>query len=154
MNRLPLILVLIILCLGACTPGHNDFNDFENLPGEGWVYGDTVTFVTDTLDSLPVTGTVEVSVRHNNTYLYRNLWLEITYASNGYTCHDTLNMELADVYGRWHGNGFGASYQYSLPLPRKVSLGPGTRIGVNHIMRVDTLTGLEQLGIRFKKDKR
>ncbi|MCH5245925.1 MAG: gliding motility lipoprotein GldH [Muribaculaceae bacterium] len=154
MNRIPLILLLTTLCLGACYPGHNDFNSFENLPADGWAYGDTISFVTDTLDSIPLTGTLEIAIRHNNLYPYRNLWLEISYPLNGKTNTDTVNMELADVYGRWHGNGFGASYQFATPVKHKVILGPGTRVNVTHVMRVDTLTGVEQLGIRFRKDPR
>lgn len=153
MNRLPLILLLISLCLGACSPGHNDFNSFINLPHHGWAYGDTVYFENDTVDSIS-TRSVEVAIRHDNSYLYRNLWLEICYINNkGVVLKDTVNMELADIYGRWHGKGFGASYQFVVRLPRKVMLSRDTRIGVNHIMRVDTLHGLEQVGIRLLKDE-
>ena len=153
MNRFPLVLILLILCLGACNPGHNEFNNFEDLPAdEGWAYGDTIFFVTDTLESVPATGTLEVAVRHNNTYLYRNLWLEISYPGpDSVTRRDTVNLELADVYGRWHGHGFGASYQFAAPIGHPVTLAPGSRVGVSHIMRVDTLTGLEQIGIKFQK---
>lgn len=60
---------------------------------------------------------------------------------------DTLNIELADVYGRWHGTGFGPSYQYETPVGVPLPLGDTSRISVRHIMRVDTLVGVEQIGI-------
>ena len=60
---------------------------------------------------------------------------------------------LADVYGRWHGQGFGASYQFSRPFNTGVTLVRGDSVTVRHIMRVDTLRGIEQIGIKFRTEK-
>lgn len=150
-KSLPVVLITLFLCLGACSPGHNDFNSFTDVPEQGWAYGDTIKFATDTIDSISI-GNLQVSIRHDNSYLYRNLWLEICYISNGRVTRDTVNMELADIYGRWLGKGFGASYQFVSDIPHKVTLEKGTTISVNHIMRLDTLHGIEQVGIRLKKE--
>lgn len=138
--------ILVLLCLGACAPGHNDYSRFENLPTQGWVYGDDVVFVTDSV-APPTTQALGVVLRHNNEYPYSNLWLEITYRDNGATRRDTVDIELADRYGRWHGSGFGTLYQIERSVNDKIMLRGNDSIAVRHIMRVDTLRGLEQVGI-------
>ncbi len=154
MSKLPLVLLtFILLCLGACSPGHNDFNSYQTLPTDGWAYGDTVSMLPDTVDST-ATGSLQIAIRHDNSYLYRNLWLEVSYVDNGRLCRDTINMELADVYGRWLGKGFGASYQFIATIPHQVTLTKNAEVGVCHIMRVDTLEGIEQVGVRFIKTDR
>lgn len=142
------------LCLGACVPGHNDFSEFRNLPAEGWLYGDTVKFIPSIEDST-ATGLLTVAIRHNNEYEFSNLWLEITRNTpGGVLRRDTVNLELSDIYGRWHGNGFGASYQYSDTVEYPASIINGSPLMVRHIMRVDTLCDIEQIGITFVSPKK
>lgn len=144
--------MLTLLCLGACSSGHNDYSNFTDLPADGWAYGDAVTFMPDSADSV-ARGTLSIELRHNNSYPYSNLWLEICYKSDGLLHRDTVNLTLADVYGRWHGQGFGASYQFSRPFNTSVTLVRGDSVTVCHIMRVDTLRGIEQIGIKFRTEK-
>ena len=151
MTRLvPLTLTsAILLCLGACTPGHNGYSAFENIPTHGWLYGDTLSFAPDSLihDSV-MTARLNLAVRHGNNYPYANLWLEVTHTSPaGSTCRDTLNLTLADIYGRWQGSGFGASYQFETTVTQATEIDMRAPVTIRHIMRTDTLTGLEQLGI-------
>ena len=148
------IITIMTLCLGACVPGHNDFSEFRNLPVKGWIYDDTVKFVPSIEDSI-ATGLLTVAIRHNNEYEFSNLWLEVTRNTpEGIVRRDTVNLELADIYGRWHGNGFGASYQYSDTVQYPASIINGSPIMVRHIMRVDTLCDIEQIGITFVSPKK
>ncbi|TGY03289.1 gliding motility lipoprotein GldH [Muribaculum sp. NM65_B17] len=148
------IIAIMTLCLGACVPGHNDFSEFRNLPVKGWIYDDTVKFVPSIEDSI-ATGLLTVAIRHNNEYEFSNLWLEVTRNTpEGIVRRDTVNLELADIYGRWHGNGFGASYQYSDTVQYPASIINGSPIMVRHIMRVDTLCDIEQIGITFVSPKK
>lgn len=144
------VIVLTLLCLGACSPGHNDYSNFTNLSPQGWAYGDDVVFVPDTVDSV-ASGALSIELRHNNSYPFSNLWLEICYRDNGRLHRDTVNLTLADIYGRWHGQGFGASYQFSRPFNPDVTMARGDSVSVRHIMRVDTVEGIEQIGIKFTK---
>lgn len=148
MSKLTAIL-LILLTLGACSGGKTDNSVFRDLPAEGWAYGDTVYFVPDTVDSVS-RGTISIELRHNNYYEFSNLWLEICYPDGDRVHRDTVNLTLADVYGRWHGSGFGASYQFSAPFASQITLHRGDTVRVRHIMRVDTLRGLEKLGLNFR----
>ncbi len=141
--------LLFSICLGACSPRQNDYSKFCNLSPSGWIYDDTLLFVTDIADSV-ASGTLTVAVRHNNNYPYSNLWLELTRRSGvDKTTRDTLNLQLADIYGRWYGNGFGASYQFSDTVNNITRLFRGDTISVRHIMRLDTLPDVEQLGVTF-----
>jgi gliding motility-associated lipoprotein GldH len=131
--------VSIILCLGACALRHNDYSEFKDIDSEGWQYGDTLTFKPTITDSL-ADGKLMLAVRHSNAYQYANLWLEISYPMA-----DTI----ADVYGRWYGKGLGVSFQKSDTLNRNFKLHRDTPIKLRHIMRVDTLSAIEQVGITF-----
>lgn len=150
MKKLLTAICLLFLALGvitsSCSDRHSSFSRFENLPDNGWRYGDTVKIVPSRLDSATMR-TLEVAIRHSNDYPYRNLWLEVSYTTRHFTIRDTIELELADVYGRWLGKGFGPSYQVSRPLGARFALPDSTPIYIRHIMRVDTLPGIEQIGI-------
>jgi gliding motility-associated lipoprotein GldH len=140
--------VSIILCLGACALRHNDYSEFKDIDSEGWQYGDTLTFKPTITDSL-ADGKLMLAVRHSNAYQYANLWLEISYPMADTIIADTINVKLADVYGRWYGKGLGVSFQKSDTLSRNFKLHRDTPIKLRHIMRVDTLSAIEQVGITF-----
>lgn len=147
------ICVLCILAVAAVScGGGRDYSRWANIPPEGWVYTDTIsllpvdTSLTDN-DSL-VNGAVKVALRHGNSYRYSNLWLELTYRTDGHRMvRDTLNIRLADVYGRWLGSGFGASYQQSVTVKPAGVIDVTRPMLIRHIMRVDTLRDIEQVGI-------
>lgn len=141
-------IIIVLLCLGACVPGHNDYSQFIDINTDGWKYGDTLKFYPDTHDSI-TTGELNIALRHTNAYPYSNLWLEIRHFNGDSMRVDTVNIEMADVYGRWYGDGIGASFQYALPVSKKITLYRGKPIMVNHIMRVDPLMEIEQVGFLF-----
>ena len=133
-----IIIATFLALLVACGRGERDYSSWEQLPADGWAYTDTVsllpvdTSLTDN-DSI-IDGTLHVALRHNNAYPYSNIWLELTYHSDGpWLMRDTINMPLADLYGRWLGSGFGTGYQRDLtvsPRSRIIALKSGTT-GIN-----------------------
>lgn len=145
-----LIIPLVLLC--ACAQGERDYSRWANMPPEGWMYADTVsllpvdTSLTDN-DSL-VNGALKVALRHSNAYPFSNIWLELTYHSDGRRMmRDTVNIRLADVYGRWLGSGFGAAYQQEVVVSPSATIDLTKPVALRHIMRVDTLCGVDQVGI-------
>lgn len=139
---------IILLCLGSCVPGHNDYSQFINTGAEGWQYGDTLKFQPQIADSIS-TGKLKIAIRHTNAYPYSNLWLEIRHFNGDSLRLDTVNIEMADIYGKWHGNGIGANYQYALTISNHITLYRDHPIMINHIMRVDKLPNIEQIGLLF-----
>ncbi|MCM1292398.1 MAG: gliding motility lipoprotein GldH [Bacteroides sp.] len=149
MTRLLIIIATTTAILCGCTGRNSQCATFVDLPQKGWAYGDTVTVMAANLDSINPRA-LSVGLRHNNEYLYRNLWLEVTYADTAGLYHrDTLNIELADQYGRWTGQGLGDSFQKEVTLPHVVNINDSTPVKLRHIMRLDTLRGIEQIGIRI-----
>lgn len=136
----------LITAATACTGIGNDYTGYTDLPADGWLYGDTLTFVPQHSDSI-ATADIILSLRHAPDYPYSNVWLEVTTAQP--PRRDTVNIALCDKYGRWYGNGIGVSYQVSDTVARHITHVTGTPVYVRHIMRADTLAGISQLGIEL-----
>lgn len=150
MNKLAAIIataVAFALMAASCVD-RGSFSDFHTLPDSGWAYGDTVAFTVSRADSV-APAAVKVAVRNNNDFPYSNLWLEVSCrnATGATVSRDTVNLRLADPYGRWTGKGFGASYQTEATVRPRAVIENGSRITVRHVMRADTVAGIEQLGI-------
>ena len=140
--------------VASCGGGERDYSRWQTLPVEGWAYGDTVLLVpVDTAlpgnDSL-VHRPLRLGLTHANDYMYSNLWLEVTYVGESHMYRDTVNVTLADVYGRWLGSGFGSNYQHEVTLNPRADIDLTRPVSVRHIMRVDTLRGLEKIGVSVR----
>ena len=88
-------------------------------------------------------------MRHTNGYLYSNLWLELATPVPGTDSMrlDTVNIPLADVYGKWYGRGVGVSYVAVDTLAGTYGYDSARPARLRHIMRVDTLPDVEQIGL-------
>lgn len=132
----------------ACSNKHDNFGNFEPLPEQGWAYNDTIRFITADLDSTATPRKLSIGVCHDNDYEYRNLIMEVTYSDiNARLYRDTVNIELADIYGAWLGNGLGPIYQAETTISPAVHLADSGLITVRHVMRLDTLRGVKSIGI-------
>ncbi len=136
-----------LLLIAACSDRHSGYSEFKTIPEQGWVYGDELTFIPTQLDTLTARE-VYLAVRHTNDYPYSNLWLELCVnADSAYAVCDTVCLTLADDFGRWYGSGIGSARQFQLLLPKLLKVNDSTTIRMRHIMRADTLRGIEQVGI-------
>lgn len=144
--------------LVACSPNENAYSEFETLPHAEWLYTDSLSFTPSGMTDSIVSGTLLVAVRHTHGYRYQNLWLEIARPQN---CpgadtmallRDTMSLELADSFGRWLGRGTGASFMREDTALRHVTIRRGAAVRLRHIMRLDTLPEVEQVGIVFIPD--
>lgn len=133
----------LALMASACA-SHDAGSTYADVASGGWAYGDTVTYVPRV--KAAQRGLLHVIVRHDDDYPFANLWLELSDSTG--RC-DTLDIRLADAYGHWQGTGMGGSYQcVSLPIP--VEAAPGRAMRLRHIMRVDTLRHIQQIGMEFR----
>lgn len=145
-----IIAVTILVAMAACDGRIDRYSNFVQLSESGWAYGDTIKFIA-TGNTLTDAATMSVAVRHNEKFLYRNLWLELRYCDSvGNIYVDSVNLELADAYGRWNGSGIGEAYQCATRLPHAVRVADSTEISVRHIMRLDTVKGIEQIGVTIE----
>ena len=145
------VAILLALLTASCAPKGNRFSDFRDLPAEGWKYQSRIAFEPDIADSV-ASGRLIVSLRHTNDYPYSNLWLEVAVKDSLTSSVDTLNIRLSDPHGRWLGHGIGTDFQVSDTLARPVILTKASQITLRHIMRVDNLPEVSQLGLEFITD--
>lgn len=137
----------MLTCCTGCNGTTDSFGQFVTLSEAGWAYGDTVKIRPEWLDTM-ASKQLSVAIRHNDSYLYRNVWIEVSLPDTaGNVLRDTVNLVMADQYGRWLGKGIGSSYQCSQKISRPVNIAAGTDVSLRHVMRVDTLKGIEQIGI-------
>ena len=143
--------MLALIVMAACVRDNNQSAGFSAIPAAGWAYADTIALEPSLTDSVAV-GRLAVAVRHTDGYLYRNLWLEVGTPMADTVLWDTVNVRLADAYGRWYGTGMGVSYMTTDTLPGAFCLTRGKPLLLRHIMRVDTLADIEQVGLIFIPD--
>lgn len=124
---------------------------FVNVDPDGWLYGDTLHVMPPSHFGHPSgTARMAVAVRHGNGFEYSNLWLEITTPAGPDSMRvDTVNVRLADVYGNWLGTGPGVSVVTSDTLAGVYGYDSIRPAAVRHIMRVDNLKNIEQIGLVY-----
>lgn len=145
--------------LWGCGLDGTNFSRYHALPAEGWRYGDTLAYcvrIADTSgygeapDSVD-TGELRVALRHDGSYPYSAVALEVTYPERGRLRRDTIRMQLADSFGRWTGQGFGDSYQTEAVVTPSLTLADSSMVTVRHVVRADTLPGISQVGLFFER---
>ncbi len=143
--------ITLIVMAASFSRGERDYSRWTSIPDKGWAFGDTLYLLpTDT--TLPDNDTIvrrrlHIGLTHDNDYPYSNVWLEVTVTGSGKRYRYTLDIPLADVYGRWIGSGFGSDYQRDVIVTTDADIDLTSPIEVRHIMRLDTLQGLNRIGI-------
>lgn len=149
------VVTLAVTATIACSGPGNDYSGYTNLPAQGWPYNDSIRYDIEHIDSV-ATGSLVVSLRYAHDYAWRNIWLEVTTMADSTGIvdrRDTVTVDLRDKYGRPHGQGIGVSFQLSDTVAHNVTHRSGSPVYVRHIMRVDTLAGIEQIGISFVENQ-
>ncbi|MBG0860821.1 MAG: gliding motility lipoprotein GldH [Bacteroidales bacterium] len=131
------------------------YSDSMVFPGEIWRLTDIPTFyvpVTDTIYNADVVFTI----RTGSDYPFRNLYLFVSVSSpDGKTISDTLQYDVADEKGIWHGKGFGDIHELNLPYKSNVFFPlKGTyQFKIRHGMRTGDLKGVYDFGLRLEKSE-
>lgn len=148
--RLLALSVALSAAAASCSRPGNAGSGYEILPaGEGWCYSDTLAFPIAHTDSMAA-GRVAVGVTHTGEYPFSDLWIEITSTDGeGAARRDTVRLLLADRNGRWTGNGIGTSFQVADTVDAPLVHRSGSPITVRHIMRDDTVPGIDRVGVFF-----
>ncbi|MDE5801271.1 MAG: gliding motility lipoprotein GldH [Paramuribaculum sp.] len=147
----PSILASVILLIAsiACTDHYSAVGEFHTLSSEAFAYTDTIGFTLSNLDSIPGKN-LYVAVVHSDKYPYCNLWLEVTYEDSLRKVCDTVALTMADQYGKWQGHALGSTFQIEAIACPEINPTGDSRVSVRHIMRTDTLHGIDRIGILAK----
>jgi len=139
-------IALLLFLTTACT-SKEIFSEFHSFPDAVWERSEKANFEVSVLDSTQQYD-VFLEIRNNNDYPFRNLWLFVDVTMpDGKQRRDTINAELADVYGRWHGKGI-SLYTYSFLYESNIQY-PNTGAFLYSItqgMREESLNGISDIG--------
>ena len=139
--------IAALLATASCSKPDAVDGEWRDIDGDGWRYNRILRF-NAAGDTLPMNVLV-LTVRHTSAYPFANLWLEMKYEAADTVHADTLNVVLADRFGHWRGSGSGLTYQYSDTIIPRRAPRPSSPILLRHIMRLDTVPELQQVGISY-----
>ena len=149
-NYLPAFAIVSLLLFFACTPS-TTISDFHSFSKTVWDKNEIARFTVSINDTTQHYD-FYIQVRNNNQYPFSNLWLFLDVKMpDGTVRSDTINIVLADFYGRWLGAGislysFSHLYKQNIQFPDT-----GTYIfTIRQGMRSDILSGISEIGIRLE----
>lgn len=142
---------ILFIILVSCSQ-NEIFFEYHSFKNEGWdrnnaaVYHISMDNTTDVFD-------VSLEIRNNNDYPFRNIWLFVDIQMpEGDIRSDTIEVDLADVYGKWKGKGISL---YSLTIPYETSARfsqKGAYIySIRQGMRENPLRGISDIGLKISK---
>lgn len=147
-----LIAAAMVLTMVACN--HKSvYNEFIAMPPQGWNMDSLAVFRVD-ITQPETPHDLFIQVRNENRYPNSNLWLFIDVVSpGGQLQRDTLECQLADINGRWLGDGWGNLYTLQCPyrLNTKFSAAGTYIFRVAHGMRHEDLQGIKNIGLRVER---
>ncbi len=151
-NRIASTLLLPLLFV-ACHNSDVLHREYAHIASRGWEQQDTLFFYPNLQKGNPTRGTLEIWSRNNNNYPYQNLWLFLVVKNSKQTIlSDTIELELANDFGEWNGDGWGTRYHTTYHYPQPLTLsGDSVRIGIVHGMRDKALKGITEIGISLYK---
>jgi|GEM_PF-164690 len=154
MRSQKIILLFIIALFCYSCQNENIYQNAGTIPSSGWATDQPFYFQDSIPFSAPENIGYEIDIRHSNIYPYQNIWLYIqTKSSDGETRSDSINWQLSGKNGRWLGKGWGSLYNVSYRLPnlviKKSTQKRWFQIKIEHGLRDQILTGIEDIGIRL-----
>jgi len=147
------IFLMLIVGFSACNNQHY-FEQNKEIKAEKWSSNDRKTFQIDILDTNSLFN-FYLNVRNTNEYPYANLYIFIeSVFPDSAIARDTLELQLANMEGKWLGSGYGR-YKYNSFILRKgmrfVQTGSYS-FTLEQGMRQDSLIGISDVGIKLSYD--
>jgi gliding motility-associated lipoprotein GldH len=147
-----ILLFFICLILNGCIK--SDF--YENnyiIENYKWDYNDMASFKVNIVDTTQLY-TVNVNIRHHESYKYVNLWLNInTINPDTVKLSERVQITLAEPSGKWIGNGLNEIWSLNKIIKSKVKFTkPGIyNFQIEHDMRINPLPAIMSVGIKVQK---
>lgn len=143
-----------LFSLMSCQRG-TIFEKNIHIPSNGWDQKEIARFdvpVEDTLSFYEL----YLFLRNDETYPYQNVFFFLDVVNpQGEIQRDTIEILLADIRGKWLGNGFGAVKENEILLNQAVRFPrSGTySFQFEQAMRDEVLPGLKDIGLKVEKRK-
>lgn len=144
---------LSVILLTACQ-GNTVYHSYQAVPIDGWRKDDTLIYALPS--SIPIrTYEIEIGIRYQISYPYRNLALGISHNMRDtliYTT-DTLQIFLTSETDSNTENGIGGLYQRTFTYKTHLSIsqkGETRTFRIVQIMRDNPLKGINDVGIQIK----
>jgi len=119
----------------------------------GWDKDEPIDFSFEIIDTLALYD-FYLQIRHTEEYAYRNIFFFVnTKFPNGNVSRDTIECMLADIRGKWYGNGQGNIKENKILIRRFLQFQNAGfyKIDLIQAMREDELQGLSDIGIIIDK---
>ena len=134
------------------------YHKFQDVKQSLWSKNDSLCFIIDTTDIRPgVAYDIQIETVNNSLFPYQNLWLFVRSNVDAERIfrQDTMQIQLADVYGKWTGSGFGAYYQNAILFRKRVVFPMKRKYTFQVIqgMRDEPLAGIEKIGLKISRSK-
>ncbi|OJU54583.1 MAG: hypothetical protein BGN96_12945 [Bacteroidales bacterium 45-6] len=146
---------LLLVVVTSCD-NREAYHQFQDVKNTSWAKADSLSFLIDTTSIQPgLAYDIRLETVNNVNFPYQNLWLFVrSNIENEKIFHqDTIQIKLADMYGKWLGSGFGSYYQNSVLLRQRIVF-PQKRnykIQVIQGMRDEPLAGIEKVGVKISR---
>ncbi|XRE43123.1 hypothetical protein ACIVBQ_001327 [Tenacibaculum discolor] len=155
------IFFLVAMLLASCD-SNSEFDNYITLPKSAWNKKNTIQFTFPINDSIGKKN-LFINLRNNKDYAYSNLFL-ITQMDfpDGQIIIDTLEYDMADVTGKFLGEGFTdikenkLFYKENITFPRKGEYTFKVRQAMRkngEIEGIEELEGITHVGFRIEKIK-
>ena len=143
-----LLCLLLVSCIGDVA-----FSKYESIADEGWVQTDTLKFEASVCDSATMQGMLAMRIKDSFPYAGLSVVVEQEIADGNKKSYlkDTVTCELINSRGKIQGEGV-SRYQYEFPANR-FSIADSCTVStkVYHIMNVDTIPGITEVGFTLKR---
>lgn len=142
------VLVAFTVVFASCNT-NTVFTQSITLPTGGWYKNNEVVFNVKIKDTL-INYSFNLNIRNTNKYRFNNLYLFLTTKfPNGNVSRDTIECILANKEGKWLGKGWGSVKENDILLKSdlRFPLSGNYKFLIQQAMRVDTLKGIENIGL-------
>ena len=151
MNRTGLIICVVAILI-SCDK-LKLYEEFVQIPGEVWSNGNIISFDVNINDTSSAYN-IYINIRNVNRYEYSNLYLFTTARSpDGNSITDTVEVILANDYGKWLGKGAASVFTTTSPYKSNIRF-PVRGIysfDIEQAMRVQDLKYISDVGLRIER---
>lgn len=142
-----------MITFASCTE-HGVFQRYHHFEDGNWKKGETINFEVEITDTTSKYG-INYLVRHTVEYAYQNLWIEgnIIYPDSQ-VIPFKQSLTLGNAQGYWYGNGISDIMNVEVPVQENAIFPQAGkyRFEIKHIMRVDPIENIMDLGLKLKKN--